>query len=177
MSGKLLKVSLLALGVCAIFKIAMADNIIQNEQIIPHKLVATVLPEDGKLAGDDGKLHQGIALECVAGRPGGVSYYSSENDLSVAINSVVNIEVRVDDKHPVRFFATRKFNEKDPGALTAKSYDVDNTLRLINELEMAKNDVEVKVWNTEENKSKTFKLKAGKMKGAIDGFRTFCNGV
>lgn len=175
-NGKLLKVSFLVLGMFSGAKMASADTVMQNKEATPHRPVATVLPENGKLTTDNGKLHQGIALECVGGKPGGISYYSPKNDLNVATDAPVNIEIRVDNNHPIKFTASRKRNERAPDALTVKSYDTDSTLSLIHDLEIAKNDVQVKVWTPEGDKSKTFELKASDMKGAINNFRSYCDG-
>lgn len=176
MNRKLLKVSFLILGMFVVSKMASADSVIRKEQDTPHKPVATVLPENGTLADDNGKLHQGIALECVGGKPGGISYYSPTNDLDVEVNAAINIDVQVDHNHPIIFSATRNFNEKAPDALTTRSYDADNTLLLIHDLEIAKTDVQVKISSPGGDKSKTFKLKASQMKGAVNNFKSYCNG-
>lgn len=147
----------------------------QTEHDTPHKPVATILPEAGKLAGDDGVLHQGLVLECAGGKTEGLSYFSPTNDLDVAIGAPVNIEINVDHQKPVIVTATRRLNEKAPDALISKSDDADSAIQLIHNLEMTQKDVQVKVTNPAEGKNKIFRLKGSDMKGTVKSFKACCD--
>lgn len=173
-NNKIMKSSLLALVLFSCSGLAVAGNSLPLEQNNPHKPVATILPEAGLLTREDGELNQGLALECVKGRPGGISYFNPENNFDVAINAPLDIEVTVDNHKPVRFTSTRIFNEKAPEALTTKSDDAESAVRIIHVLETSRNEVQVKVSNVEKNITKTFKLNASDMKGAVESFRTYC---
>lgn len=147
----------------------------ENVQQVNHKPTATILPEAGKLTDVNGKLHQGLALECPGGKIGGTSYSSPTNDLNVAIGSPVKIEISVDNEEPVKFTAIRKFNKQMPDALTSKSEDTDSAIQLIHKLENAKEQVLVKVSNPAQDKTKSFKLKASDMPGVVKHFKTYCD--
>lgn len=175
MRGKFVKLPVLLLVIFASTEAAFATNTLQHDQGTPHKPVATILPEGGKLTGEGGVLHQGLALECAGGKPGGISYFSPENDLGVAVGAQVNIDINIDHNDPVMFIATRRFNAEAPDALTSKSDDTDSAIRLIHNLEITQNDVEVEVNNPVNGKTKTFKLKGSDMKGTVKSFKTYCN--
>lgn len=175
MNKRALTLPLLVLATLTCSDLTFAANALQHGQNNQHKPVATILPEAGKLAGEDGVLHQGLALECAGGKPGGISYFSPENDLDIAIDAPVNIEINVDHNNPVIFSATRIFNAKAPDALTSKSNDADNEIRLIHYLKTTQNDVKVKVINPIRGKSKTFRLKGKDMSGTVKSFQAYCD--
>lgn len=175
MNNNIIKLSLLTLVMLASTELAFAGNAPQSEHVTSHKPVATILPEAGKLAGDDGVLHQGLALECAGGKTDGISYFSPTNDLDVAIGAPVNIEITVDHLKPVGVTAIRRLNEKSPDALTSKSDDADSAVQLIHNLEMTPKDVQVKVTNPAEGKTKTFRLKGSDMKKTVESFKAYCD--
>ena len=136
--------------------------------------VAIIVPAEGHLADDSGKLYKSIALECISGKPDGISYGSPDNHLNVAVNSPVNIDVSVDKHAPVRFSAIRKENKSFPDGMMGRADDTQNTLVLIRNLESVKNIIQVHVTNPVNGKTEAFTLKPKGMKGMIKEFHSFC---
>ncbi|CAI1242719.1 hypothetical protein [Serratia ficaria] len=181
MNGKILGASLLAVMFLSISGVVLAQafedakNVRDGESSL-HRRVAIILPADGRLTDPkSGKLHQGLGLECITGNPDGISYFSPDNDLNVAINAPVSVEVSVDDNAPVRFATIRQVNHTYPNGLTSRADDAESTLRLMRNLETAKEVIRVDVTNPANGKIKAFVLKADDMKGTIKEFHSFCD--